>query len=65
MSLKANLSIILQLHSFRNLALPHKARYALQAHFFQGKAGKVLPSLLRTWPCRSTSSRQTPKSAGT
>jgi hypothetical protein len=42
MSLKANLSIILQMHTFRNLALPHKARYALQAHIYQGKSGKVL-----------------------
>ena len=41
MSLKANLSIILQLHYFRNLALPHKARYALQVHIYQGKSVKV------------------------
>lgn len=41
MSLKANLSIILQLHNFRNLALPHKARYALQVHIYQGKSAKV------------------------
>lgn len=43
MSLKANLSIILQLHHFRNLALPHKARYALQVHVYQDKSAKVTP----------------------
>lgn len=55
MSLKANLSIILQLHHFRNLALPHKARYALQVHIYQGKSAKVFLPSFRMWPCRSTS----------
>jgi hypothetical protein len=41
MSLKANVSIILQIHSFKNLALPHKARYALVAQIYQGKPEKV------------------------
>jgi len=41
MSLKANLSIILQLHGFKNLALPHKARYAIQACIYQDKSEKV------------------------
>ena len=35
MSFKANLSIFLHLNSFTNIALPHKARYALTAQLYQ------------------------------
>jgi len=41
MSLKANIAIVLHLHSFKNLALPHKARYALRTTIYQGKNQKV------------------------
>lgn len=36
MSLKANLAIILHLHQFKNLALPHKARFAIRTMIYQG-----------------------------
>ena len=42
MSFKGNIAIILHLHSFKNIALPHKARYALRATIYQGKNQKVL-----------------------
>jgi hypothetical protein len=41
MSLKANIAIFLHLHSFKNIALPHKARYALRVTIYQGKNQNV------------------------
>ena len=38
MSFKANIALVLQLHAFKNIALPHKARYALRATIYQGRA---------------------------
>jgi hypothetical protein len=29
MSVKANIELILQIHNFKNISLPHKAEYAL------------------------------------
>jgi len=47
MSFKANIAIILHLHSFKNIALPHKARYALRSTIYQGKTQKVRLLLLK------------------
>ena len=41
MSLKANISIILHIHSFKNIALPHKARFALRALIYSGGSLQV------------------------
>ncbi len=37
MSIKASFEIIIQLHNFQNLALPHKGKYALQIEIYQIK----------------------------
>lgn len=47
MSLNANISIVLHLHQFKNIALPHKARYALRCIIYQGKDMKVPANLLQ------------------
>lgn len=59
MSFKANLAITLHLHTFKNLALPHKARYALSAFIYQGKDMKVPLFATRTSQSRRISLRQT------
>lgn len=41
MSLKAEIEIILNLHEFKNIALPHRAKYLLTAEIYQGKIKKV------------------------
>jgi hypothetical protein len=57
MSFKANLAIILHLQEFRNLGLPHKARFALRAEIYQGKDMQVDMEISRMWQCLSTLSK--------
>ena len=64
MSFKANLALILQVHYFKNIALPHKARYALQVQVYQGGEGdkgqRVRMGEDRQLVCRSTREKAPP-----
>jgi flagellar motor switch protein FliM len=45
MSINANVQIIIQIHNFKNINLPHKALYSLEVQIYQNKKNQINSAL--------------------